>query len=442
MNEPSKTPFEPIPMPGLPAMPAIPDLPAIPEMPRPSFSRTATPPAPVTRRPLMIEDEKPNPFLLPQGIAPEAPHVPLPPAPAPVSGGALSWLKPSRAKGVVFAGLASLGIGAFGLNAIFPTPVHEVPKGGSLADATPPAPAKMHATLPKVIEERPTVEPPALLPREIVAKVDDPWATTTPLRLVEGTTPVTVPTVPPTVPLIPEPTPTTLPVPAPAPLPTVVALPVPAIPGFEEKPPVAVAPPPTLPRPAIKIDTPLELPVPKEITKPMPPVLVAPIEEAKPIPVVPPAVIAPTPPPVTLVPEPKRVDPMPFPLPLPVPAEKPAPVDAKTDYDVDIHKLKAGDTYAIISEKFYGTASYGGALRSYNDGLELARMRDVQVPPMHVIKKFGTGRDATDAPRVLPVGVLEEPRMVAPPGIERDIQWGTPGNRKTDKPADGGVNWR
>ena len=158
-----------------------------------------------------------------------------------------------------------------------------------------------------------------------------------------------------------------------------------------------------------------------------------------PIPITPVTV---TPVPVTPVPEPKRVEPGPFPLPLPVPVEKSAPVDAKTDYDVDIHKLKAGDTYAIISEKFYGTAGYAGALRSYNDGLELARMRDVQVPPMHVIKRFGTGREASDAPRVLPVGVLEEPRMVAPPGIERDIQWGTPGSRKADKPTDGGVNWR
>ena len=433
MNEPSKTPFEPIPMPGPPAMPAIPempDMPAIPEMPRPSFSRSATPPIP--RRPLMIEAEKPNPFLLPQGIAPEATPAPLPPAPpAPASGGAMSWLKPSRAKGVVFAGLASLGIGAFGLNALVPTPIHEAPKPGDLADATTAPSTK--APTPKIHEERPPVEAPALLPREIIVQADDPWAKTPAIKLVEGTGPTPIAVPPATIPTVPEPGAGALPVPA-LTVPEVKPLAVPGLPPVNLDPPPEVKP---LPVAAPVLIAPAELPV-----TPMPTPAVSPVPKPAPLPE---PTIAPEPKPTPIVELKPKSDPAPLPLPLTAPVDKAAPsapVDAKTDYDVDIHKLKAGDTYAIISAKFYGTASYAGALRSYNDGLELARLRDVQVPPMHVIKRFGAGRDATDAPRILPVGVLQDPAMVAPPGIERDIQWGTPGSRKADKPTDGGVNWR
>ena len=151
MTETSKMPFEPIPMPGMP------------EMPKPSFSRSTTPPAapPITRKPLMIADDKPDSFFLPNGIAPEAPKSP-PTMTAEVkpSGFPLNWLKPSRAKGVVIAGLGSLGIGAFGLNAFVPVPTSEPIKANTFADTSSLQPTKLQ---PRVDEER-EVKPLGLLP--------------------------------------------------------------------------------------------------------------------------------------------------------------------------------------------------------------------------------------------------------------------------------------
>lgn len=126
---------------------------------------------------------------------------------------------------------------------------------------------------------------------------------------------------------------------------------------------------------------------------------------------------------------------------LPVPGELPKTiaaesVEAKTAHDDDIHKLRAGDSYSAISEKFYGSAAYANALRGYNDNAELTRLRDVQVPPIHVIKRFA------DSPRVVPVGAMQEPGLVAPPPVENGLEWGSPGARKTDKPKSGDPVWR
>jgi len=445
MNETSKMPFEPISIPGIPEMPAL------PEMPRPSFSRTSTPPAPppMMRRPLIIEDEKPNPFLLPPGIAPEA-VVPVAPPPPAESGSMLSWLKPSRAKGVVLAGLGSLGIGAFGLNAFIPIDGKEPAKVNSLVETTPTA-AKA-GPIPRVIEEHQPVETPGLLPATVVLeKNEEPLKLHVPpaIALVGDTTPTPLPVVPIGVPAIPAALPG-LPVvppvtiidPLPVPSLTGTTLPAPAIPGFEENPTIKVIPltPETPPKAGA---------LPKIDTVPAP----------APIPVTPDPVLAPAPgllPSITPSPLPVAA-PGPLPLPESKPGSKelrpfpeiksdpkPLPVEAKTDYDDDIHKLRAGDTYAAISQKFYGSASYAGALRGYNDNSELTGLRDVQVPPMHIIKKFsGTGA-MIDTPKVIPAGVLQDPGLVPPPPIENSVEWGSPGTRKTDKPpaVSGGVTWR
>ena len=414
MNETNKMPFEPIPMPGMPEMPAL------PEMPRPSFSRTSTPPLP--RRPLMIEDDKPNPFLLPQGIAAEEP-APTPPTPASSPGG---WLRPSRAKGVVLAGLGSLGIGAFGLNALFPMPDRSPSKVNALADNTPTTPKPAP---PKVLEERPGEEP-GLLPKVILEKEEDPWNKPLPIVLVGDTT--KVPTIPPALPFpaldVPKTEPLTVP------LPTSGTLPVPALPGYEEQPRIKI--PATVELPPVKIDaTPLKvdpLPVPNFIPAldpKLPPAILGPETKLPVLLPVPVPDLTPSPPAEAVR---TNIELKPF------PEHKPATVDAKTDYDVDIHKLRAGDSYTAISQKFYGSATYANALRGYNDNAELTRLRDVQVPPIHIIKRFS----GAETPRVIPVGVLQDPGLVTPPPLERDVEWGSPGARKTEKPKSGEPVWR
>ena len=76
MNETSKLPFEPIPMPVLPALP---------EMPKPSFSRSTLPPQPRPMPPMIVDDRPaPHPswgmtaeeFVPPAPVAAPEPTVP------------------------------------------------------------------------------------------------------------------------------------------------------------------------------------------------------------------------------------------------------------------------------------------------------------------------------------------------------------------------------
>ncbi len=503
MSEPSKAPFEPIPMPGMPEMP---------EMPKPSFSRSTNPPAapPVQRKPLLVEDGKPNPFSLPQGIAPEAPAEPAPkPARLP-----MSWLKPTRTKGVVLAAVASLGIGAFGLNALVPTTVTEPPKanGSTESAALPtnkPAPVQ---PVPWIDEVRQPIGPPELMPKGVIEQREDHGhrSGSETIKQVDNTTPaVASPVPPPTTPggapatptvapgagtgalpapilvLAPSPAPM-VPVPLPSTVEEKLAPPTPDVPsnpkigdplpmptglGDNSQPLKAVStePPPSPFAPAPPkgetLVTPGVTPLP-ELTLPPVPLANVPKEEPKlpsvvtqPVTVLPVPELTPHKPvdvkPLThpkVAPTEPTPEPQPFPPPAPTPpadtSRPSAPgtsvsrsVEAKTDYDVDIHKLRSGDTYAKISQKFYGTPTFANALRGYNDNADLGRMRDVQVPPIHVIKTFGTGAGA-ETPRLLPVGVVQEPAPVIAPKAERDVEWGSPGARKPDPPGPGGVTWR
>lgn len=105
----------------------------------------------------------------------------------------------------------------------------------------------------------------------------------------------------------------------------------------------------------------------------------------------------------------------------------------KTDFDVDLVRVRSSDTYASISEAFYGSKQYAAALRAFNRGTDLGQLREVQVPPMHVIRKQTQGRDAVDEGRGLPTGGVRGPVLDAP--VQSDnpesADWGTPGKRRS-----------
>ena len=496
MNETSKLPFDPIPMPVLPALP---------EMPKPSFSRSTLPPTPQPRP--MIVDDRPAPHpswgMTADEFVPPAPVAapdPSPPTELKSAGFPMSWLKPSRAKGVVLAGLGSLGIGAFGLNALVPMPAHDVPKAKGFGE-TAALPPEAKKPTPKITEERPKVDVPALLPTQTAPTFDalDPLPVPPLLQLAGGTEPVVVPpaVLPSGMPELPTGIPAVPAMKDPLPMPALpLELAFPALNPMAPKSPLPAVPLPgegplLLPKPDDKVNLPKPILEPKPFPIPvetLPPVDLKPPlgKPAEPTHLPPTALPKPDPipmglPPVNFTPpvgkpaEPTALPPAALPMgdpkgsidlktfkplePEPIPAMKPTPspveapipapaaVEAKTDYDVDIHKLRAGDTYAAISEKFYGAANFANALRGYNDNADLTRQRDVQVPPMHIIKKFGGAGTLVGAPKVIPAGIFQEPTpgLVTPPKIEGAVEWGSPGARKPTtppKPGDETVTWK
>ena len=65
-----------------------------------------------------------------------------------------------------------------------------------------------------------------------------------------------------------------------------------------------------------------------------------------------------------------------------------------TNYDVDIYSPKSGDSWESISREFYGDPRFAQALAAYNRG-QLAKARPVDVPPLHVVKKYLPAAPAT-----------------------------------------------
>ncbi len=112
----------------------------------------------------------------------------------------------------------------------------------------------------------------------------------------------------------------------------------------------------------------------------------------------------------------------------------------KTDFDVDIVRVRGSDTYATISDKFYGSTRYAAALRAFNRGADLGQLREVQVPPLHVIRTQAGGREreaeAPAEPRgVVPAGGIRGPVLdapVQPPDTAPEaVDWGAPGKRRS-----------
>jgi hypothetical protein len=59
-----------------------------------------------------------------------------------------------------------------------------------------------------------------------------------------------------------------------------------------------------------------------------------------------------------------------------------------TSYDVDIYHPKANDSWESISREYFSDTRYAGALRAYNQNRALTPGREVDVPPLHVLKRW------------------------------------------------------
>lgn len=81
----------------------------------------------------------------------------------------------------------------------------------------------------------------------------------------------------------------------------------------------------------------------------------------------------------------------------------------KTSFDVDLHSVKASDTYASICREHYNNdAKYEVALKQFNGGRALPNSGSIEIPPIHVLRKqfpgsITTGRAAGSAEWVAPI---------------------------------------
>jgi len=102
-------------------------------------------------------------------------------------------------------------------------------------------------------------------------------------------------------------------------------------------------------------------------------------------PVLPPENFTPQPVETGRKPDPMFTKPDPKPTVTPVAAIERSPT---TSFDVDIHEPKAGDTYEAISREFYNDTRFAAALRAYNRNKPLQGSGPIDVPPLHILKRY------------------------------------------------------
>jgi nucleoid-associated protein YgaU len=179
-------------------------------------------------------------------------------------------------------------------------------------------------------------------------------------------------------------------------------------------PSVTLTSPPT-PQPTA---TPI-LPKIENLTEPMkiaPPASITPVVETKPLTSVVPTVEMPN---LTAV---------------PVSAVAPQPTvssTARTDYDVDLHYVKGGDSWGGVSKQYYGDERYAEALRSYNQNANLNQMQRAEVPPLHVLRKNYPTLIAAPAAKPVEWGSIAPATAKSSPSTEGAIGKITSGGYKT-----------
>lgn len=215
--------------------------------------------------------------------------------------------------------------------------------------------------------------------------------------------------------------------------------PVPAVMAVDTKPPI---PAPLTPAPAkIKVD-PISPPIQENKASAGTPVNIQPVslpESPAPVPVP-----APIPAPRTGQPKksgntslvkdvPQGDDSVKTPVP-----ERPKEIaqvgnvaPPRTDYDVDLHAPRAGESFEAISRQHYGDAKYSEALRAFNAGRTPGSGTSIQIPPIYVLRKqFPQMLDVNrTAPSVYPNAPTSPPSQFAPGRTSErnnrtaDVQW-------------------
>lgn len=432
MSDANQHGFDPIPLQGLPTrsgadLPAMGLLPPMPKPAQPVEPRPRTEPT-VVRSDAII-DNKPEPVKAPvpgrMAWLPEAARV---------------MVRPTRAKGIFVAGLASLAAGAFVAKWFWPAPkpvalrqtdqppTPETKSTQSLPTPPAPAPAPVIKTepLPTTASQQKSVEVPliTLPPMNTDTGVKPAAGVDAPIPLPQKvlseeknkSQPIAepqkkdAPAIPlPDLPTVPPPPPPILPPVSPPPLPA--AVPATSSGSMLQAPSIDVKSSETsITTPEIKpsasgatsdvrlpVAPPIELPKSKPTTPPANNDLPAPtvstlvLPETKPLPL---PEVKSTPPmnlpeaketPFVSAGTAKPLEPSPEPkLRADLPRLNSAP---REDYDVDVHYPAAGDTWSSISKKHLGDERYADALKAYNAERGILGQQPIDVPPIHVLRR-------------------------------------------------------
>lgn len=409
-NEFGKMNFDPIPVAGS----TRPELPKVPDLP-PSKPTAKAPPA-TAELPTVPVLATPTAWL-PESVS--------------------NLFTPTRTKGVLAAGVVSLVGGAATMNYIWPpkqpatTAQVQPTPSAPLPDATPATPVEpppeipkvgsvvvplVTATVPPAISAVPEIKLPPLGGELPASTIPAPTAIKLPEILSTSGTEPMVPAAKPNELKLPDIAGTGA-----ASQPMAATLPLPALPGVPAPSSVPAKPViAELPKPEVKLELPaiapltlVETPKP-ELPKPepakdskdlVPPLIPIPVTGASsPLPKLPEIGL----PPLTGVGAVPAIDPkielktemaQSFPDPIPkttlvpeVPKLTAIPASAstvapRTDYDVDLHYVKAGDSWAAISKQHFGDERYAEALKGYNQNASLAQVQRAEVPPIHVLRK-------------------------------------------------------
>jgi nucleoid-associated protein YgaU len=111
----------------------------------------------------------------------------------------------------------------------------------------------------------------------------------------------------------------------------------------------------------------------------------------------------------------------------PTPPVPTFPKETDTSFDVDVHTVKRGDTYASISKSYYGDAAFGDALRMYDESRPGHVAGTVHVPPIWVLRKNYPQGMRGDAP-VTPAATVPAERPTTVPVTTTSTtapDWGT-----------------
>lgn len=400
----AQTPVEPVPLPALPK----PDMRELAPLPA-ADDKSKVSPVPL---PVPAVDLTPKPAGLPPLPAvvdkPEA--VKLQPVPAP---GSLPPVKTEEPKPgplpIPNIGEKSDTLPKPAMPAGSDRPTEVDPKSKP-AFAVIPDPTKKVEPLPAPVDVKPIPSP---IPAPVDVKpVPVPDVKITP---VGDTKPLPAPSLPPvgeTVGL-PNPEKPAEPIPVPKPEKPAESAPIPK-PGLPDVKPVDLTP---VPKPSEA--APLPTTVPAVPGKPEP--LATPFKEEKPA--------------VTPIPVLGGVkDPPPAPS---------SGSPAKKGFEVDVVKVRATDTYTSISETFYQSKKYAAALRAFNGDMDISRMQEVEVPPLHELQKLASvpvreaeptsgGRTVIPARGSAPAESPVRGPVVEPTGDGGEsVDWGPAGKRRS-----------